>query len=368
MKTLSRLLIVLAATPVQAGFLSRGLRTTMARPAAAHHSATMVAPTSLAPAVGAVVAVQHVCTKLPKLRKLAAAPTTSNAASRSPAAAYGNVAVYATRVAYHCRSGYPLTAWLELPLLIVYNSACIAVLRRQRGDSSDGRSGSRLARDLAATAALWLVLARLPLPLLRWLNLGAAPLLAASYYRQALAVYRSRSTGELRSRAVLRRLARSLARAFTTTAQLGGDTAVLLHHVLGAIGCSTLLAQLSYYRHSTRRATRPLAVPPVPLSGGDRYDYLLAALMWRSLGGFGPEQAPRRISRRKMRAAFQRLDADGDGIVALAELRASLLAARPELDDATAARMLRAADLDGDGLVRFEEFAQIMSVDFEVVS
>ena len=134
-------------------------------------------------------------------------------------------------------------------------------------------------RDLAAATTLCLVLSSLPRPLLRWLNLSTAPLLAASYTRQALAAYRSRSTGELTARAVPRRLARSLVRLITTAAQLGGDAAVLALHVIGALGCSTLLAQLSYYRHSTRRATRPVAVPPVPLSGGERYDYLLAALM-----------------------------------------------------------------------------------------
>ena len=68
-----------------------------------------------------------------------------------------------------------------------------------------------------------------------------------------------------------------------------------------------------------------------------------------------------------MRAAFEKLDADGDGIVSLEELRTSLLTARPELGDAApvVVRMLRAADLDGDGAVGFEEFAQIVSVEFE---
>lgn len=307
----------------------------------------------LAPALGIAICTQHACTKLPRLAKLA---TAESGTIPSVGGSYGDACVYATRAAYHLRSGYPLSTWAELPLLMLFNTGCIVL--------SSGRSSTqRWLRDIATCAVLAVALWRVPFPVLQCFTVGTAPLLAGSYLSRARANYRLRSTGDMQARAVLRRLARSLVRVYTSAAQLGGDASVLVIHGLGAIGCSVLLAQLCWYRRPTERATRPVAVPPGPLSGGAKYDYLLAALMWRSLGGFSPETPARRITRRQLRAAFARADRDSDGAISLNELSRSLRRVRPGFSDAAVARMLRVADLDGDGQVSFDEYAQIMTTE-----
>ena len=83
----------------------------------------------------------------------------------------------------------------------------------------------------------------------------------------------------------------------------------------------------------------------------------------------GPGRPARRLTRahrargNRLRAAFSRADLDSDGFISLDELKRSLRTARPGLSNAAVTRMLRAADLDGDNKVGFEEYVQIMTTE-----
>ena len=110
--------------------------------------------------------------------------------------------------------------------------------------------------------------------------------------------------------------------------------------------------------------TAPLQVPAGPLSGAARYDYLLAALMWRSLGGLDETKSGQRISRAKLQQTFDSL-ASARGEISIATLSRAISAARPSVSESVKERMIRAADLDSDGVVVFEEYAQIMRTEFE---
>ena len=85
--------------------------------------------------------------------------------------------------------------------------------------------------------------------------------------------------------------------------------------------------------------------------------------MWRSLGGFGDEPS-KRLTRKQLRDAFSKLDANGDGYVGVDELTKAIAATRPGVSSATIATMLREVDVDRDGFVTFGEYAQIMSAQF----
>lgn len=57
--------------------------------------------------------------------------------------------------------------------------------------------------------------------------------------------------------------------------------------------------------------------------------------------------------------------ASTNGEISSAKLSLAISAARPGVSEAVKERMLRAADLDSDGVVVFEEYAQIMRTEFE---
>ena len=61
-----------------------------------------------------------------------------------------------------------------------------------------------------------------------------------------------------------------------------------------------------------------------------------------------------------MAEAFALLDADGDGFLSAAELRAALSRGGEPASEAEVARMLAAADLDGDGRISLSEFRRAM--------
>ncbi|XP_071723115.1 calmodulin-like [Rutidosis leptorrhynchoides] len=62
----------------------------------------------------------------------------------------------------------------------------------------------------------------------------------------------------------------------------------------------------------------------------------------------------------ELREAFKVFDRDQDGYISATELRHVMMNLGERLTDEEAAQMIREADLDGDGLVSYEEFARIM--------
>ena len=58
----------------------------------------------------------------------------------------------------------------------------------------------------------------------------------------------------------------------------------------------------------------------------------------------------------ELKAAFQQMDANGDGYVTKDELKAMLSSLGEPVDDAVVNEMMNVADVDGDGKVDFNEF------------
>jgi len=347
--------------------------------------------TTVAPALGAAVAASHVCTKAPRLVEWARAKSAARLpACPSSSSSYCDLCVFSTRLAYHIVCGYPFSTWAELPVLMLNNLASLALVHRTArersytagpytvrfGQHGACRTSKRyrasfmlpVARDVIVLCAAFCALRQLPRAALCVLHLATMTSRATTLQRaRDRANYLRRSTGgALRAAPVLRRWARSAGRVVTTIVQLGADPAVLLTHLLTVLGCSVMLAQGWWYRRASERAltSAPLQVPPGPLSGAARYDYLLSALMWRSLGGLDETESGKSISRAKMQEAFSRL-ASTNGEISSAKLSLAISAARPGVSEAVKERMLRAADLDSDGVVVFEEYAQIMRTEFE---
>ena len=305
-----------------------------------------------------------------------------------PATCYGNFATYATRLAYHVRSAYPVSAWLDVLVLTLFYMGSIAVVHRELlppapgvssgSSSSDAREPPWIGptRSVLGCGLLFWMLLQAPVEALRLLNLCTLPLLVASYATQAILNIRNRSTKSLKTQTVLRRWSRSLARVFTTVAQLGGDLTLLAVHLSSTIGCSVLLLQLWWYGRAANAADvrSPAATTAVDAAaaapGGATslsYDYLLAALMWRSLGGFEEEaraeQRAKRPSRENLRAAFARVDTNRTGMIGREELKEAVLRTRPDVPEAVLSKMFTAADQDRDGKVSFDEYLQIMEAD-----
>jgi len=295
----------------------------------------------------------------------------------APAALYGDGLVYASKVAYHARQGYPLSAWGELLLLLAQNVACIGLMHAFRPGESGVQRWRRGLSDAAGFATIWWSLARLPGRFLPLVSAATAPLLLASYGAQAVTNWRRRSTGELAALTVLLRWAGSLLRVGTTLTQLSGDVAVLINHLIGVAGCTVLLAQLWWWRPRAPAATsgtppeglpsaEALARAPWPPSPGLRVastKAAAAALAWESLGGFGGGGQ----SERSLRAAFEALDRDGSGAISLDELEAAIRSAgegeggvEGEVEGEVARGMLAFADEDGNGTIDFAEYRQIM--------
>jgi len=60
------------------------------------------------------------------------------------------------------------------------------------------------------------------------------------------------------------------------------------------------------------------------------------------------------------RAAFDNIDADGDGFITAAEFKASLQTPDGKVSDANAAAVVKMADEDGDKRIDFDEYAKFV--------
>eukprot|EP00434_Breviolum_minutum_P036116 symbB.v1.2.031988.t1/scaffold3776.1/size50502/3 len=58
--------------------------------------------------------------------------------------------------------------------------------------------------------------------------------------------------------------------------------------------------------------------------------------------------------------AFKVFDRDRDGFISGGELRASMTNLGERLNDAEVDEMIKEADLDGDGLINYDEFVRMM--------
>ncbi|KAL2320995.1 hypothetical protein Fmac_029964 [Flemingia macrophylla] len=65
----------------------------------------------------------------------------------------------------------------------------------------------------------------------------------------------------------------------------------------------------------------------------------------------------------ELKEAFKVFDRDQDGYISASELRLVMVNFGEKMTDEEAEQMVREADLDGDGLVNFEEFNRIMMLE-----
>jgi len=285
----------------------------------------------------------------------------------SPASIYGDCLIYSTKVAYHVRRGYPISAWGELLILMLQNIICIGLLHRypdetRGGVAAQGHARRRWAgplRDASLLVPLWLALAALPESLLPFLSALTAPLLFFSYGAQIVTNFKRKSTGQLAPLTVLMRWAGSLLRVSTTLSQLQGDPAVLVNHALGVLGCTIVLAQICFYGGANADAATVAASAGRQTTSG----VLSAALMWRSLGGFGDgDDDTRDLDDKALRANFDAIDTDGSGAISAAELQQAINAssANASLDPDSVRSMMDAADTDGDGMIDFGEYRRVI--------
>ena len=94
--------------------------------------------------------------------------------------------------------------------------------------------------------------------------------------------------------------------------------------------------------------------------------------MWRSLGGFdsgafaSDEGQP---SEKSLREAFDAIDTDRSGQISSEEVLAAIRRGYGETNesDEAVATMIKAADSDGDGLISFEEYCDILRCDPEAL-
>jgi hypothetical protein len=290
----------------------------------------------------------------------------------APAAYYGDSLVFLTKSAYHYRRGHPASAWVELMVLFAQNAAIVGLLHKYRVPQPGVKTStaSLVARDVAAFAAFIFCLAHVPDRCLPFLSVFTAPLLVASYSAQFRTNLRRKSTGQLSQGTVMLRLFGSSVRCITTITQLGGDLPVLLNHLIGIGGCSLLLGQIGWYNRleaaaaetDTENAAKLVVALPrkeMALSMSS------ATLMWRSLGGFETEEKAT-PSKRKLRAAFRRLDKDNSGLITTEELASALAVSNPEVSIETAQRMIFFASLDKQSettftSVDFDDFEAIMT-------
>ena len=222
-----------------------------------------------------------------------------------------------------------------------------------------------VARDLAVLCAFVTLFACLPARLLPLLSAFTAPLLVVSYASQCATNARRRSTGQLSPGTVLLRLFGSLTRFTTTITQLGGELPVLVNHAIGCGGCTTLLAQIWWFRRA--RAPEPApsggagtVATTLALGGSRAMSFRSATLMWRSLGGFDADEK-KRPSPAQMRAAFDALDADGSGTITLENVAELLAASNPgRVSVENAQQLIAYADVDGSGSIDFDEFCRMI--------
>ena len=58
--------------------------------------------------------------------------------------------------------------------------------------------------------------------------------------------------------------------------------------------------------------------------------------------------------------SFKVFDRDGDGFINAAELRTSMMNLGEKLMDAEVDEMINEADIDGDGVINYDEFVKMM--------
>ena len=209
--------------------------------------------------------------------------------------------------------GYHIALWSELVLLLLQNTACLALHYRfadPKPEDGGGRSKKTVAllslgRDLGFLCIAALAMMRLPSRLMSILCLWTVPLALVSYGQQ---VARTTVRGAMALSpsvfSVLLRWISSAVRVSTTLTFLGRDPFVLANHLIGLIGCSVLLVQLHWYagpgisRPATRTAlyaelfgttavdaTNPEAATGARSSAGGGAWYNRQLLAWPSLGG-----------------------------------------------------------------------------------
>mmetsp|Transcript_28461 Transcript_28461/g.46577 ORF Transcript_28461/g.46577 Transcript_28461/m.46577 type:complete len:448 (+) Transcript_28461:46-1389(+) len=289
----------------------------------------------------------------------------------SLSAFYGDFLVFLAKVVYHVRRSYPISAWCELLLLLNQQIMCISLYHifgqaglTRKLFSKTSYSASRLvlfSSDVAVGLLLAFALFRLlPASMLPLLSVTTAPLIFCSYAAQILTNWNNKSTGELAPITVFMRWAFSLIRVGTTWTQLGGDPFVLINHALGALGCGILLGQIYHYDPARY-------VKDEDQSARSSMQYLsdrLAAIMWRSLGGFTNDEywGGSLPSTETLKSVFDKIDTDGSGKVSREELLEAIKrnwrGKKPSQQ--AVETMLSNADQDGDGLINFDEFCLVI--------
>lgn len=293
---------------------------------------------------------------------------------------YGDTLVFLTKVVYHVRRGYAISAWAELLVLLSFNMFCTilchffgeaGVLRRflRKDEDVDLTASQRLflgVSDFGVLSSIAYILFRVfPEPMLPFLCVGLSPLICFTYAAQITVNYRTKSTGELAVLTVFLRWLASTIRVFTTWLQLAGDPVVLINHALGTIGCTVLLIQIYWYNAGGGYFKRLLRRKA-------NMDKKAALALWRGLGGFRNEVATQQpLSEKELRNAFRTIDKNDSGKISREELQAAVEAA--SLSDKTSffamdskaqsqsvKSMYKAVNRDGDGCISFEEFCQFI--------
>lgn len=318
--------------------------------------------------VGGTMIAVSVAKYAPQIRRIVRSRSVQGLA---PAAYYGDSLVFLTKSAYHFRRGHPASAWVELMVLFAQNAAIVGLLHKYREPLPGVKTSTSMlvARDIAAFSAFIFCLAHVPDRCLPFLSVFTAPLLVTSYSAQFRTNLRRKSTGQLSRGTVMLRLFGSSVRCITTITQLGGDLPVLLNHLIGIGGCSLLLGQIRWYNRieaaaetdAENAAKLVVDLPPKQMA----LSMSSATLIWRSLGGFETEEKAT-PSKRKLRAAFRRLDKDNSGLITTEELASALAVSNPEVSKETAQRMIFFASLDKQSettftSVDFDDFEAIMT-------
>lgn len=338
------------------------------------------------PMVTAVVATRS-STGIPQIVEMFSRKTPRQVAAKwGPRVFFGDAVVYMSRMAYHMRRGYALSCWSELIPLLLQNLACFMLASRPEESAEGEGSDKLLARPWARRTNRWLKLAldmgflsalgfamyRLPSRLLPVLCLWSVPLSISSYVVQAFETERMGPRSTSRAGWALRfRWIGSLVRVLTTAHVLGNDVAAMSNHAVGLVGCSILLLQRSTFERDgpTKVQTRYALYSQLIGKQRDPHDWLPRSIdatlhAWRSLGGFGAAKPPAISDILCSRRAFDAIDEEGTGRISTAQLVKALLSGDDGVSRADAEelaqRMVVAADLDGDGLIDFDEYCAVL--------
>jgi calmodulin len=123
----------------------------------------------------------------------------------------------------------------------------------------------------------------------------------------------------------------------------------------GAISARELATVMRNLGHesATERSAAAM-ITDVDANGNGEIDFdEFLTLMARNRDGDARREA--------LRETFDRFDTNGDGFISAHELTAAMRAMDPNTPQDDIDDMLRAADLDGDGQISFDEFARMMS-------